>query len=104
LGTDTKDGTEFLDEMFVYPTVDDMYEIKNTGMYEMITEDNEKDFSTPSTGQPGPWQPLDYPIFTIPVGHSANQPNKYAAIFKIVASTPKEAGEIVKRILEDNDI
>jgi hypothetical protein len=104
LGTDTKDGTEFLDEMFVYPTVDDMYEIKNTGMYEMITEDNEKDFSTPSTGQPGPWQPLDYPIFTIPVGQSANQPNKYAAIFKIVASTPKEAGEIVKRILEDNDI
>lgn len=104
LGTDTKDGTEFLDEMFVYPTVDDMYEIKNTGMYEMITEDNEKDFSTPTTGQPGAWQPLDYPIFTIPVGQSANQPNKYAATFKIVASTPKEAGEIVKRILEDNDI
>ena len=104
LGTDTKDGTEFLDEMFVYPTVDDMYEIKNTGMYDMITEDNEKDFSTPTTGQPGQWQPLDYPIFTIPIGKSANQPNKYAAIFKIVASTPKEAGEIVKRILEDNDI
>ena len=107
LGTETKDGTEFLDEMFVYPTVDDMYEIKNTGMYEMITEDNEKDFSTPTTGKPGEWQPLDYPIFTIPIGKSTNQlvtqPDKYAAIFKIVASTPKEAGEIVKRILEDND-
>ena len=103
IGTDTKDGTEFLDEMFVYPTVDDMYEIKNTGMYEMITEDNEKDFSTPTTGQPGAWQPLDYPIFTIPIGQSSNQPNKYAATFKIVASTSKEAGEIVKRILEDND-
>ena len=103
IGTDTKDGTEFIDEMFVYPTVDDMYEIKNTGMYEMITEDNEKDFSTPTTGQPGAWQPLDYPIFTIPIGQSSNQPNKYAATFKIVASTSKEAGEIVKRILEDND-
>ena len=103
IGTDTKDGTEFLDEMFVYPTVDDMYEIKNTGMYEMITEDNEKDFSTPTTGHPGAWQPLDYPIFTIPIGQSSNQPNKYAATFKIVASTSKEAGEIVKRILEDND-
>lgn len=103
IGTGTKDGTEFLDEMFVYPTVDDMYEIKNTGMYEMITEDNEKDFSTPTTGHPGAWQPLDYPIFTIPIGQSSNQPNKYAATFKIVASTPKEAGEIVKRILEDND-
>ena len=103
IGTDTKDGTEVLDEMFVYPTVDDMYEIKNTGMYEMITEDNEKDFSTPTTGQPGAWQPLDYPIFTIPIGQSSNQPNKYAATFKIVASTSKEAGEIVKRILEDND-
>lgn len=103
IGTDTKDGTEFLDEMFVYPTVDDMYEIKNTGMYEMITEDNEKDFSTPTTGQPGAWQPLDYPIFAIPIGQSSNQPNKYAATFKIVASTSKEAGEIVKRILEDND-
>ena len=80
-----------------------MYEIKNTGMYEMITEDNEKDFSTPTTGQPGAWQPLDYPIFTIPIGQSSNQPNKYAATFKIVASTSKEAGEIVKRILEDND-
>ena len=105
IGTDTKDGTEFLDEMFVYPTVDDMYEIKNTGMYEMITEDNEKDFSTPTTGQPGAWQPLDYPIFTIPIGQGAGQSsNKYAATFKIVASTSKEAGEIVKRILEDNDI
>ena len=103
IGTDTKDGTEFIDEMFVYPTVDDMYEIKNTGMYEMITEDNEKDFSTPTTGQPGAWQPLEYPIFTIPIGQSSNQPNKYAATFKIVASTSKEAGEIVKRILEDND-
>lgn len=104
IGTDTKDGTEFLDEMFVYPTVDDMYEIKNTGMYEMITEDNEKDFSTPSTGQPAAWHPLDYPIFTIPIGQSSNKPGTYAATFKIVASTPKEAGEIVKRILEDNDI
>ena len=104
IGTDTKDGTEFLDEMFVYPTVDDMYEIKNTGMYEMITEDNEKDFSTPTTGQPGAWQPLDYPIFTIPIGQGSGQSsNKYAATFKIVASTSKEAGEIVKRILEDND-
>ena len=104
IGTDTKDGTEFIDEMFVYPTVDDMYEIKNTGMYEMITEDNEKDFSTPTTGQPGAWQPLDYPIFTIPIGQGSGQSsNKYAAIFKIVASTSKEAGEIVKRILEDND-
>ena len=105
IGTDTNDGTEFLDEMFVYPTVDDMYEIKNTGMYEMITEDNEKDFSTPTTGQPGAWQPLDYPIFTIPIGQGAGQSsNKYAATFKVVASTSKEAGEIVKRILEDNDI
>ena len=70
----------------------------------MITEDNEKDFSTPTTGQPGPWQPLDYPIFTIPIGQGAGQSsNNYAAIFKIVASTSKEAGEIVKRILEDND-
>ena len=103
IGTDTKDGTEVLDEMFVYPTVDDMYEIKNTGMYKMITEENEKDFSTPTTGQPSPWQPLDYPIYTIPIGN--DQTGRYpAATLKLVASNADEAGKIAKRILEDDNM
>ena len=103
IGTDTKDGTEVLDEMFVYPTVDDMYEIKNTGMYKMITEENEKDFSTPTTGQPSPWQPLDYPIYTIPIGN--DQTGRYpAATLKLVASSTDEAGKIAKRILEDDNM
>ena len=103
IGTDTKDGTEVLDEMFVYPTVDDMYEIKNTGMYKMITEENEKDFSTPTTGQPSPWQPLDYPIYTIPIGN--DQTGHYpAATLKLVASNADEAGKIAKRILEDDNM
>ena len=104
IGTDTKDGTEVLDEMFVYPTVDDMYEIKNTGMYKMITEENEKDFSTPTTGQPSPWQPLDYPIYTIPIGNDQNNQGHYAATLKLVASNADEAGKIAKRILEDNNM
>ena len=104
VGTDTKDGTEFLDEMFVYPTVDDMYEIKNTGMYKMITEENEKDFSTPTTGQPGPWQPLDYPIYTIPIGINQQYPDYPAAKLKLVASSADEAGKIAKRILEDENM
>lgn len=104
LGTETKDGTEFLDEMFVYPTVDDMYEIKNTGMYKMITEENEKDFSTPTTGQPGPWQPLDYPIYTIPIGVNPQYPDYPAAKLKLVASSTDEAGKIAKRILEDENM
>ena len=104
VGTDTKDGTEFLDEMFVYPTVDDMYEIKNTGMYKMITEENEKDFSTPTTGQPGPWQPLDYPIYTIPIGVNQQYPDYPAAKLKLVASSADEAGKIAKRILEDENM
>ena len=103
IGTDTKDGTEVLDEMFVYPTVDDMYEIKNTGMYKMITEENEKDFSTPTTGQPSPWQPLDYPIYSIPIGN--DQTGRYpAATLKLVASNADEAGKIAKRILEDDNM
>ena len=103
IGTDTKDGTEVLDEMFVYPTVDDMYEIKNTGMYKMITEENEKDFSTPTTGQPSPWQPLDYPIYSIPIGN--DQTDRYpAATLKLVASNADEAGKIAKRILEDDNM
>ena len=103
IGTDTKDGTEVLDEMFVYPTVDDMYEIKNTGMYKMITEENEKDFSTPTTGQPSPWQPLDYPIYNIPIGN--DQTGRYrAATLKLVASNADEAGKIAKRILEDDNM
>ena len=104
IGTDTKDGTEVLDEMFVYPTVDDMYEIKNTGMYKMITEENEKDFSTPTTGQPSPWQPLDYPIYTIPIGNVQNNQDHYAAKLKLVASNADEAGKIAKRILEDENM
>ena len=104
IGTDTKDGTEVLDEMFVYPTVDDMYEIKNTGMYKMITEENEKDFSTPTTGQPSPWQPLDYPIYTIPIGNSQNKQGHYAVTLKLVASNADEAGKIAKRILEDENM
>ena len=104
IGTDTKDGTEVLDEMFVYPTVDDMYEIKNTGMYKMITEENEKDFSTPTTGQPSPWQPLDYPIYTIPIGNDQNNQGHYAATLKLVASSTDEAGKIAKRILEDENM
>ena len=104
IGTDTKDGTEDLDEMFVYPTVDDMYEIKNTGMYKMITEENEKDFSTPTTGQPSPWQPLDYPIYTIPIGNDQNNQGHYAAKLKLVASSTDEAGKIAKRILEDENM
>lgn len=104
IGTDTKDGTEVLDEMFVYPTVDDMYEIKNTGMYKMITEENEKDFSTPTTGQPSPWQPLDYPIYTIPIGNDQNNQGHYAATLKLVASNADEAGKIAKRILEDDNL
>lgn len=104
IGTDTKDGTEVLDEMFVYPTVDDMYEIKNTGMYKMITEENEKDFSTPTTGQPSPWQPLDYPIYTIPIGNVQNNQDHYAAKLKLVASNADEAGKIAKRILEDDNM
>ena len=104
LGTDTKDGTEVLDEMFVYPTVDDMYEIKNTGMYKMITEENEKDFSTPTTGQPSPWQPLDYPIYTIPIGDIQNTSGHYAVTLKLVASSTDEAGKIAKRILEDDNM
>ena len=104
IGTDTKDGTEVLDEMFVYPTVDDMYEIKNTGMYKMITEENEKDFSTPTTGQPSPWQPLDYPIYTIPIGNDQNGQGHYAATLKLVASNADEAGKIAKRILEDDNM
>ena len=104
IGTDTKDGTEVLDEMFVYPTVDDMYEIKNTGMYKMITEENEKDFSTPTTGQPSPWQPLDYPIYTIPIGDIQNTQGHYAATLKLVASNADEAGKIAKRILEDDNM
>ena len=104
IGTDTKDGTEVLDEMFVYPTVDDMYEIKNTGMYKMITEENEKDFSTPTTGQPSPWQPLDYPIYTIPIGNDQNNQGHYAAKLKLVASSTDEAGKIAKRILEDENM
>ena len=104
IGTDTKDGTEFLDEMFVYPTVDDMYEIKNTGMYKMITEENEKDFSTPTTGQPSPWQPLDYPIYIIPIGNDQNNQGHYAATLKLVASSTDEAGKIAKRILEDENM
>ena len=104
IGTDTKDGTEVLDEMFVYPTVDDMYEIKNTGMYKMITEENEKDFSTPTTGQPSPWQPLDYPIYTIPIGNVQNNQGHYAATLKLVASSTDEAGKIAKRILEDENM
>lgn len=104
IGTDTKDGTEVLDEMFVYPTVDDMYEIKNTGMYKMITEENEKDFSTPTTGQPSPWQPLDYPIYSIPIGNVQNNQDHYAAKLKLVASNADEAGKIAKRILEDENM
>ena len=104
IGTDTNDGTEVLDEMFVYPTVDDMYEIKNTGMYKMITEENEKDFSTPTTGQPSPWQPLDYPIYTIPIGNDQNNQGHYAATLKLVASNADEAGKIAKRILEDDNL
>ena len=104
IGTDTKDGTEVLDEMFVYPTVDDMYEIKNTGMYKMITEENEKDFSTPTTGQPSPWQPLDYPIYSIPIGNYQNNQGHYAATLKLVASSTDEAGKIAKRILEDENM
>lgn len=104
IGTDTNDGTEVLDEMFVYPTVDDMYEIKNTGMYKMITEENEKDFSTPTTGQPSPWQPLDYPIYTIPIGNGQNNQGHYAATLKLVASNADEAGKIAKRILEDDNM
>lgn len=104
IGADTKDGTEVLDEMFVYPTVDDMYEIKNTGMYKMITEENEKDFSTPTTGQPSPWQPLDYPIYTIPIGNDQNGQGHYAATLKLVASNADEAGKIAKRILEDDNM
>lgn len=104
IGTDTKDGTEVLDEMFVYPTVDDMYEIKNTGMYKMITEENEKDFSTPTTGQPSPWQPLDYPIYTIHIGNDQNNQGHYAATLKLVASNADEAGKIAKRILEDDNM
>lgn len=104
IGTDTKDGTEVLDEMFVYPTVDDMYEIKNTGMYKMITEENEKDFSTPTTGQPSPWQPLDYPIYTIPIGNDQYNQGHYAATLKLVASSTDEAGKIAKRILEDDNM
>ena len=104
IGTDTNDGTEVLDEMFVYPTVDDMYEIKNTGMYKMITEENEKDFSTPTTGQPSPWQPLDYPIYTIPIGNVQNNQGHYAATLKLVASNADEAGKIAKRILEDENM
>ena len=104
IGTDTNDGTEVLDEMFVYPTVDDMYEIKNTGMYKMITEENEKDFSTPTTGQPSPWQPLDYPIYTIPIGNVQNNQDHYAAKLKLVASNADEAGKIAKRILEDDNM
>ena len=90
--------------MFVYPTVDDMYEIKNTGMYKMITEENEKDFSTPTTGQPSPWQPLDYPIYTIPIGNDQNNQGHYAAKLKLVASSTDEAGKIAKRILEDENM
>ena len=104
IGTDTKDGTEDLDEMFVYPTVDDMYEIKNTGMYKMITEENEKDFSTPTTGQPSPWQALDYPIYNIPIGNDQNNQDHYAATLKLVASSTDEAGKIAKRILEDENM
>lgn len=104
IGTDTKDGTEVLDEMFVYPTVDDMYEIKNTGMYKMITEENEKDFSTPTTGQPSPWQPLDYPIYNISIGNDQNKQGHYAAKLKLVASNADEAGKIAKRILEDDNM
>lgn len=104
IGTDPEDGTEYLDEMFAYPVVDDMIEIKNTGMYKLITEDNETNFSTPTTSRPGPWQPLDYPIYEIPIGVNANNgANMTAVTLRILAPNPNAAGVISKRILADSD-
>jgi hypothetical protein len=70
----------------------------------MITEENEKDFSNPTTGQPSPWQPLDYPIYTIPIGINQQYPDYPAAKLKLVASSAEEAGRIAKRILEDENM
>jgi hypothetical protein len=104
IGTNPEDGTEYLDEMFTYPTVDDMIEIKNTGMYKIINEKNEKDFSTPSTSAPGPWQPLGYPIYEIPIGENIEQGRTTTAItFRLIANNGGEAGEIAKKILNDSD-
>lgn len=85
--------------LFTVPHVDDMIEISNPNMYFPITRENDRDFSTPQTGQIT-WQPRKNPSFRIPIGEDDHNPD---IIFNIPSSNEEEAGALLGNLTLSND-
>lgn len=69
IGKKDRYNDEEIDLNFVYPKVDDMVEIGNTGMYEMITDSNIHNFDVPTTS-PKQWRPRGFQEHIIPIGET----------------------------------
>ena len=85
------------DLMFVTPEVDDMFEIKNPGMYFPITRNNDKDFSTPQTSAPT-WQERKSPEYRVTIGEDGYNPD---IVFNIPATKTDEAGLLIGNLKRD---
>ena len=83
--------------MFTTPEVDDMFEIKNPGMYFPITRNNDRDFTTPQTSAPV-WQERKSPEYRVTIGEDGYNPD---IVFNIPATKTDEAGMLIGNLKRD---
>ena len=98
LGSKKNNEEDDNDELqFKTPDVDDMIEIKNTGMYFPITRENDRDFSTPQTNAPT-WQERKSPEYRVTIGEDGYNPDM---VFNIPATKTDEAGLLIGNLKRD---